>query len=288
MKEKRSEGNLLAVVPNRNFIDATAGGGGHAEEIIKRGGRLLGIDLDREVVKIAKSHLAKVCPGGNWRIVKGNFAQIAKIAQKEGFVPAWGVIFDLGLCSYHYRRAKRGFSFKDDQLLDMRISGKGPTAAELIKEASEEELANVFAKFAQERFALQIARAIVKNRRQEKITALWLAKLIEEIYQRAGVKTRLHPATKTFLALRVWVNKEFESLEKGLTGAFAILAPGGRLVVISFHSGEDRLVKSYFKNLVNQKRGKLIVSKPIFPTESEVLENPLSRSAVLRGIEKEG
>lgn len=278
--------DLLAVVPGGRYIDATAGAAGHSAEIIKRGGSLLGIDLDPQMLKTAKTHLKTVCPDGDWRLRQGNFADIMRIAREEDFIPADGAIFDLGLSTHHYLKAKRGFSFRDKAPLDMRISGRGQTAADLLNKASEEELIGVFTKFGQERFAPQIARMIVRKRRS-KMTAAELGELIKKIYQQQGAaRAKIHPATKVFLSLRIWVNREFESLKQGLGEAFEIIKSGGRLVVISFHSGEDRLVKKYFKNLAERKLGVIFTRKPVFPSLEETKINPSSRSAVLRAIKK--
>jgi len=279
--------DLLGVKPGKRYIDATIGSGGHATEILRRGGRVLGIDLDPEMVRLAKAHLQACCPGGHWQVVRGNFARIKELADKRNFLPVSGVIFDLGLNAYHYYQAGRGFSFRDDAPLDMRLSGQGITAAELLKRASKEKLEQILTKLAQEKFAQPIAQAIVRRRRQGELTARQLADLVEEVYQKEGAKkTRIHPATKTFLALRIWVNREKENLSEGLQGAFEILEPQGRLVVISFHSGEDRLVKSYFRGLVAAKKGQWLTIKPILPDQKEIKINPLARSAVLRGIKK--
>jgi len=278
--------DLLAVIPGGRYIDATAGAAGHSAEIIKRGGSLLGLDLDPQMLKAAKTHLETVCPDGDWRLKQGNFADIMRIAREEDFIPADGAIFDLGLSTYHYLKAKKGFSFKDKVPLDMRISGKGQTVADLLNKASEEELIEIFTKFGQERFAPQIARMIVRKHRS-KMTAAELGELIKKVYQQQGAaRTKIHPATKVFLSLRIWVNREVENLKQGLKGAFKILKNGGRLAVISFHSGEDRFVKKYFKNLAERKLGVILVRKPIFPSLDEVKINPSSRSAVLRAIKK--
>ena len=274
---------FLRILPGKKYIDATVGGGGHAGEIIKRGGVLLGIDWDKEMLAKAKFHLRSVCPDGNWRLRQGNFARLKKIAQKEGFFPVRGIIFDLGLAADHYRQLKRGFSFNDFAPLDMRIGKEGETLKEKLMRVSPEELEEILEKFAQEPLAKVIAQEIVRRRKSLK-TAADLGRLVEKIYQEQKVKTKLHPATKVFLALRIWVNEEGENLKRGLEGAWSLLEKEGRLVVISFHSGEDRLVKMFFKKIAGERRGKIF--SPVFPGKEEVKVNPLARSAILRCLEK--
>jgi 16S rRNA (cytosine1402-N4)-methyltransferase len=282
--------DYLAIKKGGKYIDATVGLGGHAERIVKLGGQLLGIDCDNEVLEIAKERLELACPDAPWQLIKGNFSEIEEIAEKHRFVPVDGILFDLGISTYHYQKAKRGFSFKDNFFLDLRISKeKAVTAFDIVNQASREELAELLAKTVQERLADEIACACIKSRRKKPIkTAADLAKLVEGVYQHyyGRRKRRLHPATKVFLALRIAVNKEFENLRKGLVGAVRILSSGGRLAVISFHSGEDRLVKQFFKS--EEKQGKLnvLTKRGIYPSREEIVENSAARSAVLRVAER--
>jgi len=279
--------DLLAVKKGGLYIDATVGAGGHAAEILKRGGQLLGFDLDKQMLKLAKAHLESACPNGPWQLKQANFRDLALIANQMGFGPVRGILFDLGLSSFHYRKARRGFSFQDQVKLDMRISNQGETANALLKQVSQKKLTQILQDYAQEPLAVEIAQAIIKERGRDGLTAARLARLIEEIYFLKGRgRTKTHPATRTFLALRLWVNKEAENLKAGLKGGLSVLKTNGRLVIISFHSGEDRIVKQQFKKWQKEKRGKALTPTPIFPDSKEIKENPLSRSAVLRGFKK--
>ncbi len=279
--------DFLGVKKGGWYLDATVGAGGHSAEIVKRGGRLIGLDLDNQMLEFAKTHLSKVCPNGSWQLEEGNFAHLEVIVAKLGLGLLDGVLFDLGLSAYHYSQAKRGFSFKDQEKIDMRLGKKGMSANDLLRQVSQEQLTEILRFYAQEPLAEEIAKSIIAERGKRGLTATRLARLVEEIYFLQGKgKSKTHPATRTFLALRLWVNREPENLRSGLAGALQVLKPKGRLVVISFHSGEDRIVKNTFKNWEEERRGKAITSKPVFPDKKEVLSNPLSRSAVLRVFEK--
>jgi len=268
------------------YIDATLGFGGHGLEIIRRGGRLLGIDWDPEVLALTKERFSTICPNAPWKIVEGSFSEISTIAEREGFFPADGVVFDLGISRWHYQEAGRGFSF-DDETLDMRISPHLPeTAFDVINYYSYGQLYQIFTKVAQEKLAGPIARALVRARNLKKIgSAKEVAEIAREVYRKKKIKTKRDPATKVFLALRTVVNQELENLKLGLRGAFKVLAGKGRLAVIAFNSNEDRIVKRFFKE--KKRLGKAAGVKLIFPGPGEVKINPLSRSAKLRVLIKE-
>ncbi len=292
--------DYLAPKKNENFIDCTVGGAGHAKEILKRTapkGRLLGIDLSLEALEAAKKNLKKF-EGRVIFLAQGNFADLDKIVKKFNFCPntkdfgagvdkVTGVLFDLGLSDYLLEESGRGFSFRKEEPLDMRFDSgsRKKTAAELLNTLSEKELQRIFWEFGEERFARQVAREIVRRRRNKKFettTDLVNAILKVKCRKRKGE----HPARRVFQALRIAVNNELEALKKGLEAALKVLAPGGRLAVISFHSLEDRIVKNFFKDYHKQGALKIITKKPLTPREEEIRENPKSRSAKLRVAEK--
>lgn len=276
---------ILKPEKGKKYIDATLGFGGHSLAFLKAGAEVLGIEIDPQVSALTKKRFQKLCPNASWRLVKGNFAQVDKIAKKNKFFPVNGIIFDLGISRWHYKKAKRGFSFQDQEL-DMRLAPQLPIKAlDIVNYFSYEKLNQAFAKLVQEKLAGPIAQSLVRARGLKKIeTAKQLADLVKNIYSKKGIKTGIHPATKVFLALRIIVNQELENLEKGLGGAIQILKPEGRLLIISFHSGEDRIVKKFLKE--KRKQGLLEKSELIFPGEEEIRNNPLSRSAKLRIAQK--
>ncbi len=270
--------------PGKKFIDATLGFGGHTQKLIKKESQVLAVEWDPEVAKKTKKRLLSYCPDASLIIKIGNFANLDKIAKKNNFCPVDGILFDLGISRWHYKKAKRGFSF-DDQQLDMRINPQtDQTAEEIINRYSLEELNQLFTKIVQEKLAEPIAQAIVSRRQVRPIrSAKRLADLIKEVYQKKRIKTEFHPATKVFLGLRIEVNKELENLNSGLKQGFEILKVGGKLAIITFHSGEDRIVKFFGKEL---KKSGVAKTKLIFPTEKEINQNRLARSAKLRIIKR--
>ncbi|MBL7159370.1 16S rRNA (cytosine(1402)-N(4))-methyltransferase RsmH [Candidatus Microgenomates bacterium] len=276
---------LLNIKKERKYIDATVGGGGHAEAVLKAGGRVLGIDWDPEAVRYAKEYLKKACPDTSWKITRGNFANLEEIANKEGFGKVSGILFDLGVSSYQLKTSERGFSFQKDASLDMRMDPRlAITAADLLKVLSKKQLNVLFTRFAQEKRARAIADAIVRARRIKPIeTTKELADLVTSVYGGKRKIRAIHPATKVFLALRIVVNSELENLKIVLSQVLDLLKPNGRLVVISFHESEDRIVKRFLKN---EKKIQILTKKPITPSEEEIRINPRSRSAKLRAGEK--
>ena len=266
----------------KKFIDATLGFGGHTEELLKRESSVLGIDWDPEVVEKTKKRLSICCPEASLSVVNGNFRNLKEIARRNSFCPVDGVLFDLGISRWHYKKAERGFSFEDESL-DMRISPEAKqTAAEIVNSYSLKELDELFSKLVQEKLAKPIAKTLVRARGLEPIkSGKKLADLIEQVYQNKHEKTVYHPATKVFLALRMEVNQELKSLEKGLAESLELLEKGGKTLVITFHSGEDRLVKLFGRKIKDRFNTKLV-----FPTDEEVANNRLARSAKLRVFEK--
>jgi len=289
----------LAVQPGGRYIDCTLGGGGHALAILEHsspGGQLLGIDADPEAIKVARARLEAYT--NSILLVNENFANLQAICIKYDFFPVHGILFDLGLSSLQLNGNGRGFSFQHDAPLDMRLSpSQEVTAADIINTSSEAELARLIRTYGEEGYSHKIARRIV-NERPIKST-LHLARTIERaIGRRRG---RIHPATKTFQALRIVVNHELEHLEAALKQAVDLLGFEGRLVVISYHSLEDRIVKQFIQQEAkdcicplgipvcvcgHKARLRLINKRVITPSLSEVQLNPRSRSAKLRAAER--
>ncbi len=282
--------DALNVRPTKYYIDATLGGGGHSEEILKRGGNLLGIDLDPDAITEAGERLKKylACPGLTPpKFAKGNFANIGEIAKKEGFDEVDGIILDLGVSSHQLETPERGFSFNQDALLDMRMSPDlAVTAKDLVNGLTEFELSELFSKLGEEEQAKKYAKVICKARELKPIEkTLELAQIIKSASLKRGFD-RIHPATKVFQALRIAVNDELNNLREVLPKATDLLNKNGRIAIISFHSLEDGIVKRFFIEKEKQGVLKIINEKPITPTEEETNLNPRSRSARLRIAEK--
>lgn len=280
------------------FVDATLGGCGHSLRILEAGADLVGIDQDSEAIENARIKLAPYAD--QVRIVQRNFAFIKEILENLGVNTVDGILADLGLSLHQLQASGRGFSFKGDEPLDMRMDTKSPkTAAQILNEEKEEELARIFMEYGEERFAKAIARKIVSRRRNTPLTQTGeLATLVSEtIPKKIWAKEKIHPATRVFMGLRLAVNDELRQLETFLNDAPMLLKPGGRLVILSFHSLEDRRVKHAFRDLAKgcicppelplcscgrEKRFFLITPRVVRPTEKEVLENPMARSTRLR------
>jgi 16S rRNA (cytosine1402-N4)-methyltransferase len=280
--------DLLKVRKGKKYLDATLGGGGHAEAILKKGGQVLGCDCDPEALVFSRKRLVPACPPSacSWKLVRGNFAHLKLIAQTAGFDQVAGILFDLGVSAHQLLTPGRGFSFTDDTCLDMRMDPSlGVTAADLLAALSQKELAQLLVKFGEEPQARKVAAEIVKKRRQKPIkTGRELASLVGQTLGRPRGKT--HPATRVFQALRIAVNDELTSLRETLPQTSDLLEKGGRLVVISFHSLEDRIVKNFFKEADFQGILKILTKKPLVPDRNEIKENPASRSAKLRAAER--
>lgn len=300
----------LHIQPGKKYIDATVGGGGHSETIIQRGGIILGIDRDPEAIAEAQKYLESACftPQSSlrgsasqknankalrsdiaqplFRVVQGNFEKLSDLAQGQGFTQVSGILFDLGASTHQLVSPSRGFSFQHNAPLDMRMDPNlGVTAKDLVNALGKKELYDLFTNLAQEQRAWAIATHIVSARRQKPLeTTGELARLVEGVYRyRRG---KLHPATKVFQALRIAVNDELYSLTQVLPQALTLLEPQGRLVIISFHEGEDRIVKHFLKDQEAQGKVTMLTNKPITATADEVNANPNSRSARLRVAQK--
>ncbi len=277
----------LNLSPGKRIIDATLGDAGHAEAIAKaigKRGKLLGIDADPEAILRSKKFLESVAD--RVTLVRDSFANITEVATENELVPVDGVLFDLGWSTPQFQQRGRGFSFMKDEPLNMRFDGKTGddvvTAATLLKSSSVKELTVMFSRYGDEPRAQRIAKAIADARKQKAITTSGqLAELVEKVY--GGKRGKTHPATRVFQALRIAVNEEFDVLKKGITGATEILAKDGVLAIITFHSGEDRIVKRMFQMHPDLK---VITKKPIIPTEEEIKQNPKARSAKLRIAQK--
>lgn len=283
-------------------LDCTLGLGGHSSEILKRigsDGFLYAFDKDERNIKVAKEKLESI--GSNFKIFHDSFSSLKDRLRREGQSQVDAILFDLGLSSPHIDDPERGFSFQKDGPLDMRFdASKGKTAADLLNGLKERRLADIFYYYGEERASRKLAKAVVQRRKKEKFkNTLQLTALVEEVLGRG--KPGRHRATKIFQALRIAVNEELEVLELALAQAAELLAPHGRVVVLSYHSLEDRIVKKVFKQLATDLRDpndpfgrrvqvskslSLLNKKPITPTEEEISKNPRARSAKLRAAEK--
>jgi 16S rRNA (cytosine1402-N4)-methyltransferase len=268
--------DLLNVQPGQVYVDATLGGAGHTQGILERGGLVIGLDQDPEAVERAKAlshpHLLAY---------RANFRHLKEVLKEAGVEEVAGILADLGVSSFHLEDPGRGFSYQKEGPLDMRMGTEGPTAEEVVNTLPLEELYRLLRDLGEEKQAHRIAKAIVEVRRKARIRTT--TELAEIVRRAVGFRKAGHPARKTFQALRMYVNDELGALEAFLRQAEEALAPGGRLVVITFHSLEDRLVKRFLK----ESGLKVLTKKPIAPSPEEVAKNPRSRSAKLRAAEKE-
>lgn len=275
--------------PNQNFIDCTFGEGGHTRIILKNispEGKVLGIEWDFKLYQKLKKETAEFSE----RLILANdsFGNLKEIVRKKEFNQVQGILFDLGMSSWHLEESKKGFSFRKDELLDMRYNPKNSLTAErIINKWGEKEIRDILKDYGEERFAKRIARQIVKTREKKPIkTTLQLVETIKRTLHPRFRYKRTHFATRTFQALRITVNKELENIKEGLRQSIDVLDPEGRIVVISFHSLEDRIVKRFFKEKSQENILKILTKKPITPLQKEVNKNPRSRSAKLRAAEK--
>jgi 16S rRNA (cytosine1402-N4)-methyltransferase len=280
------------LAPSRGglFVDCTLGLAGHAQMLLESGAsRLIGLDRDPAALVLARERLGEF--GDRVEVVHGDFRDIAGILDARGIHAVDGVLADLGVSSMQLDAPGRGFSFRRDEPLDMRMdTSSGVTAAEAIAAADERTLADVIYQFGEERHARRVARAIVAGRRSAAIeTTGRLAEIVRRAVPRRGY-SRIDPATRTFQAIRIWVNRELDGLDTYLIEATGRLAPGGRIVVITFHSLEDRIVKHTLRSLqADGSRGLTVrTRKPAVPSDAEIERNPRARSAKLRAAERAG
>ncbi len=284
--------------PNDNFIDATCGEGGHTISLLKKNGpmgKVLALELDTELYRELKKELKKRLGEIQKRLllINDSYVNLKEIVEKYGFKQVKGILFDLGMSSWHLEKSKRGFSFKRKEPLDMRYdTNQDLKAEEIVNRFPQEEIERILREYGGERFSRRIARQIVEARKENPIkNTFQLVEIIKKAYPRSYQKRKIHtrkihPATRTFQALRIAVNRELDNLEKVLPQTIEILEEKGKLAVISFHSGEDRLVKNFLKD--SEKKGllKILTKKPIFPSLKEIEKNPRARSARLRVAQK--
>ena len=285
--------------PDGVFVDGTLGGGGHTQEILSRTrGKVLGIDRDWEALRAAGERLAPF--GDRFVPLHGNYANIASLLHEVGYDSMDGMLMDLGVSSYQLDNPERGFSFHTDAPLDMRMDQTAPLTAEIVLNTySEKELARIISLYGEEKWAVRIAKFIVAARPLH--TTMDLVRVIDAAVPAAERRKVSHPARRTFQAIRIEVNSELSLLEPALRDAVSCLKPGGRLVVITFHSLEDRIVKQTFHNLQypctcppkapvcicgKKPQGFVVTRKPVLPTEEECEINPRSHSAKVRAFEK--
>lgn len=289
----------LDIKPDGIYFDGTCGGAGHSREIAKRltTGRLIGIDRDPDAVAVASERLS----GLPAQVVRGNYSEIKQIADDLGICGADGILLDLGVSSYQLDNAERGFSYHNDAPLDMRMSKEGTSARDIVNEYSKEQLTKILYEYGEEKFAPRIAETIIKKRSEKPVeTTTELADIVRDSIP-AKFRRNKNPCKKTFQAIRIAVNCEFDHLDRALDEGFELLKPGGRFCIITFHSLEDRIVKQRFAGWCkgctcppdfpvcvcgNKPKGKLVCRKPLEASEKELEANPRSRSAKLRIIEK--
>lgn len=294
---------LLQCKPGGVYVDGTVGLGGHSlaiQEKLQPGGMLVGIDRDKESLEKANNRLSAYA--NSYHLYHDNYKNLPLILNNLAVKPVDGILLDLGVSSYQMLSSERGFSFQSDEMLDMRMDRTQQwTAADLVNNMSETELADIIYRYGEERLSRRIASAIVYERSRTPITRCHqLASIISRAFKVRGHQ-HIHPATKTFQALRIAVNEELEGLEELITEAFGFLKPGGRIVIIAFHSLEDRIVKRTFRRLAGQcvcdapfelctcpreSLGNLLTSRPMTPGPEELAANPRARSARLRSLER--
>lgn len=273
----------LAIRPDGIYVDATFGAGGHTRAILERlqGGRLISIDADPNAVARAAA-----IDHPSFTFVHANFSELRRVLDDCGVAQVDGVLFDLGVSSMQLDEGARGFSFRESAPLDMRMNpDAGRSAYEVLATASERELADIFFHYGEERAARRIAHAIVERRTNGSLpkTTTEFAQMVAGVVHRPGKRERIHPATRVFQALRIAVNDELDVLRDGLHAAIDRLRGAGRVVAISFHSLEDRIVKHTFRE---DERLEILTKKPILPSEAEMASNPRARSAKLRAAQR--
>lgn len=277
----------LHIKKAQKYIDATLGNGGHSIEIIKAGGRVLGIDMDPEMIKITESRILNLESSKNFEAINGNFTEIDKIVKENNWTPVFGILFDLGVTNLHLKSLERGFSFENPEaVLDMRLDSKsqGVKACDLLNVLRADQLEELFKVVLEPGPARWITKKVIEKRNNNSIRTV--GNLLEICEGLKTGKSGIHEATLPFLALRIAVNNELDNLKIGLEKAYEVLEKLGRLVVISFHSGEDDIVKDFFKSMNLKNGSKVITYKSISAGEEELQINRRSRSARLRVLEK--
>ena len=274
----------LQIAPGVKVIDATVGEGGHTLAMLEhtRGRiKILAIDRDREILRVAKKRIREA---GYWSqviFVHGRFSEIERIAKRKNFLEVEAILADLGISMWHYKKSKRGFSFAEETLLDMRYDLKDPvTALEIVNLYPPQEIEKILREFGEEKEASKITKDIIRHRQEAPIlTAKELAEIVEKVKKER--RKRTHPATKVFMALRIAVNKELEELEGFLQHSWALLKEGGRIGVITFHSLEEKIVKREWQRLAKEGKIKILTKKGLRPNYTEIKNNLAARSAKL-------
>lgn len=294
----------LDIKPDGIYVDGTLGGGGHASQVCRRlgdGGRLIGIDQDQDAIEVASERLSEF--GGKVTIVRENYQKIKQILHDLGIEKADGIYLDLGVSSYQLDTAKRGFTYREDAPLDMRMDVRNPvTAADIVNEYEEMELYRIIRDYGEEKFAKNIAKHMVQARQEKRIeTTGQLTEIIKAAIPMKMRATGGHPAKRTFQALRIELNHELDVLSDSIDTMIDLLKPGGRLSIITFHSLEDRIVKNRFRQNENpcicpagfpvcvcgrSSKGKVITRKPIIPSQREIEENKRAKSSKLRVFQR--
>ena len=298
---------LLDIKPGMTVVDCTAGGGGHSLAMLKAalpGGRLVALDQDPDALAAARRRLEGAGLAGSFTLVHSNFSRLSLVLSELGEIVPDRILMDLGVSSFQLDEAARGFSYRREGPLDMRMdpSSDRPTAAEYVNSASQEELEKIIRQYGEERWAKRIAQFILQERQRQKIaTTGQLVEIIKKAIPAGAREGGSHPAKRTFQALRIAVNGELEILGDAVADGVAALAPGGRLAVITFHSLEDRIVKTKMKELAagctcppglplcvcgKTSQGKVLTPKPVLPSREELAKNPRAKSAKLRGFWK--
>lgn len=295
--------DLLNIRADGTYIDGTLGGAGHSSHILSRlgeGGQLIGIDQDAEALKVAAARLGEVKTSGTFSTIKANFADMHAVC--EG-VQADGILLDIGVSSYQFDNPERGFSYRADAKLDMRMDREGDlTAYDVVNTYTEQALIRILRDYGEEKWAVRIAKRIVARRKEQPIeTTFQLADLVKEAIPAAARKEGGHPAKRTFQAIRIEVNRELAVLEEAIDGAMSLLNDGGRLVIITFHSLEDRIVKNKFREAERpcicpshfpvcvcgrESKGRVITGHPVTAKEEELLRNNRAHSAKVRAFER--
>lgn len=276
--------------PNENFMDCTVGEGGHSTIILEKNqpnGKVLGIEIDPELYQKLKSETAGM--PNRFILVNDSYINLKQIIEKYKFGPVSGILFDLGLSSWQLEKSGRGFSFQREEPLDMRYNPETTrlTAEKIINEFSEKDIEEILKNYGEEKFSKKISKEIIEERKKKPIkTTLQLVEIIKRAVSQNYEKGRIHPATRTFQALRIAVNDEIENFKKALPKVLEILEEGGRLVIISFHSLEDRIAKVFLKETTKNGLLEILTKKPVIASKEEIKINPRSRSAKLRAAIK--
>lgn len=278
----------LNLKPASVVVDCTLGTGGHSERLLQEvlpGGKLIGIDKDQESLRVAEERLSKF--KGEFYLFQDNFTNLGKILKSLNIAMVDAILFDLGISSFQLKN-QAGFSFQEDSFLDMRMDkGQKLSAYDIVNYYSQKELSRIIKEFGEERFHQRIAYEIVKKRKEKPIeTTQQLVEIIQHALPSSYLRGRLHPATRTFQAIRIEVNRELENLALALPEALNHLLPGGRIAVISFHSLEDRIVKRTFRDFKRKGGLEILTPKPLRPSQLELKINPRARSAKLRVAER--